>query len=182
MFKGRRRLGGQDAHQPPPWPPLDASAAEVLERRLDRFFQTRTVEEAWEAAREILSCMPQAPGARGAALHMPWEIWAWFVVAAEGGVAVGRPLTPAKLAVFADDWHDRFVPNSGQSWMILDKASVDQRRAIDEAAVSACYKLGPNVVVRSPHDVSIRELQDRLSRRLERPVEPRPVPPDVSEL
>lgn len=138
---------------------------------LTGFSAARTVEQAWHVAREMLQARPGEPGARGAAVRMPWEIWDWYVHVAERATAMRRPLLAVRLAVFTSDWHERFVPNSGQSYMLLDQASAEQRRAIDNAAFEACYLLPPDELARTTHDTSVRDFHDELATRLGRPVD-----------
>ncbi len=173
MFRRKQPAAAPTSRtEPKPWPPVrDGAQLDRLDHLLDAFFASRAVGDAWEVARQLLEVMPQEPHARGSALHMPWEIWGWLAHVAEQVSAIGEPLLAAKLAVFVGDWHDRFVPNSDNAWMILSKAEEKQRRAIEEAACEACYQLEPTRIVRSPHDVSAGELHQQLSARLGRPID-----------
>ena len=102
---------------------------------------------------------------------MPWEIWDWYVHVAQRGAVIGRPLLTVRLGVFVRDWQDRFVPNSGNSFMILDKCPDANRRMIDNAAFEACPLVAPDELARTTNEMSVREFHEQLSSALGRPIE-----------
>jgi hypothetical protein len=150
--------------KPTAWPVVDPNAARQLHDLIDQFEATRTIDATEGPATALI----RLSGAQ------PWNdsrsIWTWFAAWAQQARALGTPITAVKIAEFVQVWHEKFIPASGNVWLILFRANDQERSSIEHAAFDACFDLDPGLSIRADMELPVRAFHRYLSSRTGRSI------------
>ena len=153
-----------DPGSPSSWPVIDPTDAQLLQDLIEAFEAAPTIE-ATEIPARALAKLSDSAG---------WDdnksIWIWFVQWSERAPGLGLPMIAVKIAEFTQTFHERFVPASGRG-AYLNKATDEQREAIERAALVACADLDPGISVRADMELPVGVFRNYLAERLGNPAD-----------
>lgn len=165
--KGALRVGGS-AGPGMSFPDIRPGDAAAINGLIDMFFAADTVAATEGPVRALVDITGSC------AYEDDRTTWIWFVAWVAVARANGTQLTAAKIGWFCFEWHESFVPRSGQAWISLWKAEPALLSTIIAGAVDAAADLEPGTVLVPAAGMTVDAMRRLLAHEESRPaVRPR---------